>query len=68
MVAEVLSVVAGERVAEPVRRTESTNPAPLSDVVGTIGSAGPEVFVRAAGRPGRRRARGPRRRPRSAVR
>ncbi|WP_405064032.1 aldehyde dehydrogenase family protein [Kribbella sp. NBC_01505] len=45
---EVLSVVAGERIAETVRRTESTNPAQLSDVVGTVGSAGPEVFVRAA--------------------
>ncbi|HEY9333935.1 MAG TPA: aldehyde dehydrogenase family protein [Kribbella sp.] len=45
---EVLSVVGGERVAEAVRRTPSTNPARLSDVVGTVGSAGPEVFVRAA--------------------
>ena len=48
MTVEVLSVVAGERVAEAVRRTPSTNPAQLSDVVGTVGSAGPEVFVRAA--------------------
>ncbi|GAB2677202.1 aldehyde dehydrogenase family protein [Kribbella swartbergensis] len=48
MAVEVLSVVAGERVAEAVRRTPSTNPARLSDVVGTVGSAGPEVFVRAA--------------------
>ncbi|MGW5188837.1 aldehyde dehydrogenase family protein [Kribbella sp. NPDC004138] len=45
---EVLSVVGGERVAEAVRRTPSTNPARLSEVVGTVGSAGPEVFVRAA--------------------
>ncbi|MFF1817153.1 aldehyde dehydrogenase family protein [Kribbella sp. NPDC058245] len=45
---DVVSVVAGERVAEAVRRTESTNPAQLSDVVGTVGSAGPDVFVRAA--------------------
>ncbi len=48
MAVEVLSVVGGERVAEAVRRTPSTNPAQLSDVVGTVGSAGPEVFVRAA--------------------
>lgn len=48
MAVEVLSVVGGERVAEAVRRTPSTNPARLSDVVGTVGSAGPEVFVRAA--------------------
>ncbi|TCO43535.1 aldehyde dehydrogenase (NAD+) [Kribbella antiqua] len=48
MAVEVRSVVAGERVAEAVRRTPSTNPAQLSDVVGTVGSAGPEVFVRAA--------------------
>jgi aldehyde dehydrogenase (NAD+) len=48
MAVEVLSVVAGERVEEGVRRTSSTNPARLSDVVGTVGSAGPEVFVRAA--------------------
>jgi aldehyde dehydrogenase (NAD+) len=45
---EVLSVVGGERVADAVRRTPSTNPARLSEVVGTVGSAGPEVFVRAA--------------------
>ncbi|MGW6279646.1 aldehyde dehydrogenase family protein [Kribbella sp. NPDC055071] len=45
---EVLSVVGGERVAEAVSRTRSTNPAQLSDVVGTVGTAGPEVFVRAA--------------------
>ncbi|MEV5964569.1 aldehyde dehydrogenase family protein [Kribbella sp. NPDC051952] len=48
MAVEVLSVVGGERVADAVRRTPSTNPARLSDVVGTVGSAGPEVFVRAA--------------------
>ncbi|MFG1814224.1 aldehyde dehydrogenase family protein [Kribbella sp. NPDC049174] len=48
MAVEVLSVVAGARVAEAVRRTPSTNPAQLSDVVGTVGSAGPEVFVQAA--------------------
>ncbi|MFF0338271.1 aldehyde dehydrogenase family protein [Kribbella sp. NPDC004875] len=48
MAGEVLSVVGGERVAETVRRTASTNPARLSEIVGTIGSAGPEVFVRAA--------------------
>ncbi|TDW98325.1 aldehyde dehydrogenase family protein [Kribbella sp. VKM Ac-2566] len=48
MAGEVLSVVGGERVAEAVRRTPSTNPAQLSDVVGTVGSAGPEVFVQAA--------------------
>jgi aldehyde dehydrogenase (NAD+) len=48
MAVEVLSVVGGERVAEAVRRTPSTNPARLSDVVGTVGNAGPEVFVRAA--------------------
>jgi aldehyde dehydrogenase (NAD+) len=48
MAVEVLSVVAGERVADAVRRTPSTNPARLSDVVGIVGSAGPEVFVRAA--------------------
>ncbi|WP_327639776.1 aldehyde dehydrogenase family protein [Kribbella sp. NBC_00482] len=44
----ILSVVAGERVQKPGRTTRSTNPAQLSDVVGTIGSAGPEVFVQAA--------------------
>jgi aldehyde dehydrogenase (NAD+) len=48
MAGEVLSVVGGERVAEAVRHTPSTNPAQLSDVVGTVGSAGPEVFVQAA--------------------
>ncbi|TCC64706.1 aldehyde dehydrogenase family protein [Kribbella pittospori] len=48
MAVEVLSVVGGERVAEAVRRTPSTNPAQLSDVVGMVGSAGPEVLVRAA--------------------
>ncbi|GAA0611665.1 aldehyde dehydrogenase family protein [Kribbella sandramycini] len=48
MAVEVLSVVAGERVAEVVRRSESTNPARLAEVVGTVGSAAPEVFVRAA--------------------
>ena len=48
MAVEVLSVVGGERVAEAVRRTSSTNPARLSEVVGTVGSAGPDVFVRAA--------------------
>ena len=48
MAVEVVSVVGGERVAEAVRRTPSTNPARLSEVVGTVGSAGPEVFVRAA--------------------
>ncbi|WP_329005467.1 aldehyde dehydrogenase family protein [Kribbella sp. NBC_00709] len=48
MAVEVLSVVGGERVAEAVRRTPSTNPARLSEVVGTVGSAGPDVFVRAA--------------------
>src|SRR2546430_2658944 len=48
MAGEVLSVVGGERVREAVRRTPSTNPARLDDVVGTVGSAGPEVFVRAA--------------------
>ncbi|TCC43831.1 aldehyde dehydrogenase family protein [Kribbella capetownensis] len=48
MAVEVLSVVGGERVAEAVRRTPSTNPAQLSDVVGRVGSAGPEVLVRAA--------------------
>src|SRR5947208_5501482 len=48
MPGEVLSVVGGERVAEAGRRTPSTNPAQLSEVVGTVGSAGPEVFVRAA--------------------
>ncbi len=44
----ILSVVAGERVQNPGRTTRSTNPAQLSDVVGTVGSAGPDVFVRAA--------------------
>jgi acyl-CoA reductase-like NAD-dependent aldehyde dehydrogenase len=44
----ILSVVAGERVQNPGRTTRSTNPAQLSDVVGTVGSAGPEVFVQAA--------------------
>ena len=48
MAVEVLSVVGGERVADAVRRTPSTNPAQLSDVVGTVGISGPEVFVRAA--------------------
>jgi alpha-ketoglutaric semialdehyde dehydrogenase len=48
MAREVLSVVGGERVAEAVRRTPSTNPARLDEVVGTVGSAGPDVFVRAA--------------------
>src|SRR3954449_5698029 len=48
MPGEVLSVVGGERVLDAVRRTPSTNPARLSEVVGTVGSAGPEVFVRAA--------------------
>ena len=48
MPGQVLSVVGGERVLEAVRRTPSTNPARLSEVVGTVGSAGPEVFVRAA--------------------
>ncbi|MFG1626862.1 aldehyde dehydrogenase family protein [Kribbella sp. NPDC049227] len=48
MATEVLSVIGGERVAEAVRRTPSTNPAWLSEVVGTVGSAGPEVLVRAA--------------------
>src|SRR3954454_9338920 len=49
MPGEVLSVVGGERVLDAVRRTPSTNPARLSEVVGTVVSAGPEVFVRAAG-------------------
>ncbi|WBQ04688.1 aldehyde dehydrogenase family protein [Kribbella sp. CA-293567] len=44
----ILSVVNGERVPDPVRRTPSTNPANTSDVVGTIGVAGPDTFVRAA--------------------
>ena len=44
----ILSVVAGTRVENPLRTGPSTNPARLSDVVGTVGSAGPEVFVRAA--------------------
>src|SRR5215216_7807863 len=48
MAVEVLSVVGGERVADVVRRTPSTNPATTSDVVRTVGIAGPEVFVRAA--------------------
>ncbi|TDW19026.1 aldehyde dehydrogenase family protein [Kribbella kalugense] len=48
MAVEVLSVVGGERISEAVRRTPSTNPARLSEVVGTVGSAGPEVFVQAA--------------------
>ncbi|GAA1606331.1 aldehyde dehydrogenase family protein [Kribbella hippodromi] len=48
MPGDVLSVVGGTRVAEVVRRTPSTNPARLTEVVGTVGSAGPEVFVRAA--------------------
>ncbi|WP_406048579.1 aldehyde dehydrogenase family protein [Kribbella sp. NBC_00889] len=47
MATEVVSVIGGERVAEAVRRTPSTNPARLSDVVGTVGSAGPEVLVKA---------------------
>src|SRR3954447_6446886 len=48
MPGEVLSVVGGERVLDAVRRTPSTNPARLSEVVGTVGSAGPGVLVRAA--------------------
>ncbi|MEV0798283.1 aldehyde dehydrogenase family protein [Kribbella sp. NPDC050281] len=48
MATEVVSVIGGERVGEAVRRTPSTNPARLSDVVGTVGSAGPEVLVKAA--------------------
>ncbi|QNE20499.1 aldehyde dehydrogenase family protein [Kribbella qitaiheensis] len=44
----ILSVVAGERVPDPVRTTPSTNPANTADVVGTIGSAGADVFTRAA--------------------
>jgi acyl-CoA reductase-like NAD-dependent aldehyde dehydrogenase len=44
----ILSVVAGERVPNPVRTTPSTNPANTADVVGSIGAAGPDVFVRAA--------------------
>ncbi len=44
----ILSVVKGERVQEPVRTTPSTNPANTADVVGTIGVAGPDVFVQAA--------------------
>jgi acyl-CoA reductase-like NAD-dependent aldehyde dehydrogenase len=44
----ILSVVAGERVPDPVRTAPSTNPANTADVVGTIGVAGPEVFVQAA--------------------
>ncbi|WP_433165484.1 aldehyde dehydrogenase family protein [Kribbella sp. CA-247076] len=48
MAVEVSSVVAGERVADAVRRRPSTNPSQLSDIVGTVGSAGPDVFVRAA--------------------
>ncbi|MFI6827661.1 aldehyde dehydrogenase family protein [Kribbella sp. NPDC050241] len=47
MATEVVSVIGGERVADVVRRTPSTNPARLSDVVGTVGSAGPEVLVKA---------------------
>ncbi|MDX6247414.1 MAG: alpha-ketoglutaric semialdehyde dehydrogenase [Kribbellaceae bacterium] len=48
MSSAILSVVAGERVPNPVRTTPSTNPANTADVVGTIGVAGPEVFVQAA--------------------
>src|SRR4051812_45802326 len=44
----ILSVVAGERVPDPVRTTPSTNPANTADVVGTIGSAGADVFAQAA--------------------
>jgi acyl-CoA reductase-like NAD-dependent aldehyde dehydrogenase len=44
----ILSVVAGERVPNPARTTPSTNPANTVDVVGTIGVAGPKVFVQAA--------------------
>ncbi len=44
----ILSVVAGERVQNPLRTTPSTNPANTADLVGEIGLAGPEVFVAAA--------------------
>ncbi|TWD81438.1 aldehyde dehydrogenase (NAD+) [Kribbella amoyensis] len=48
MSAAILSVIAGERVPNPVRTTDSTNPANTAEVVGEIGSAGPETFVAAA--------------------
>lgn len=44
----ILSVVAGQRIGDPVRTVPSTNPADTADVLGTIGLASPDDFVRAA--------------------